>query len=148
MIEKLRALLKSSPEEKTAISLELASAALLMEIAFADYDCSEQELLSLRKTLTQTYKLEDAAIDGLITEAKAAHTDAVSMYPYVEVINNTCTPEDKLKLLQSLWQIAYADGHLDKFEEHYIRKIADLIYVPHRGFMQAKRLVLDAMKKD
>ena len=54
------------------------------------------------------------------------------------LINRHFSQEEKNHIVELLWEVAYADGELDKYEEHLVRKLADLIYVPHRSFIRAK----------
>lgn len=147
MLNKLKNLLGSDDTHSAALTLELASAALLLEIAYADHALHDDEIAAVKNKLKQFFSLDDTAVNELVDEAQRAHDDAVSLHPYVTLINEQCSAADKLKLLQALWQMAFADGELDRFEEHYIRKIAELLYVPHRGFIQAKRLAQEANEK-
>jgi len=70
----------------------------------------------------------------------------VSLYQFTGLINQHFTPEQKVRVVEMLWQVAYADGHLDPYEEALVRKIADLIHVPHRQFIQAKHRVAESGK--
>ena len=62
---------------------------------------------------------------------------------FTRVINDHYGPGEKLTLIASMWQVAYADGDLDKYEEHLIRQVAELTYVPHQDYIRCK---LDARK--
>jgi len=63
---------------------------------------------------------------------------AISLHDVVRAVNDAYLPEDKSDLIRMLWEVAYADGELDKYEEHTIRKLADWLYVPHREFIRMK----------
>ena len=65
------------------------------------------------------------------------------MHEFTDLINKEWGKEKKIKLLQALWQVANADSKIDKYEEYYIRKIKDLLYLSDREFIQAKLSVLD-----
>jgi len=73
-------------------------------------------------------------------EARAA----VSLYEFTETIDKSLAVEDKIRIVEMLWEIAYADGDLDKYEEHLMRKLADLLHLSHRQLIQAKHRVLEA----
>lgn len=140
MFDKLKDILSATPgnEKHLAPSIELASAALLIELIYADYNKDPAEIDAAKAALKNTFALQETALQELIDLAEQEKQDAVSMYPFTSVINEQFDAREKVQIIAMLWQVAYADGHLDKFEEHYIRKIADLLYVSHKDFIQAK----------
>lgn len=140
MLNKLKSLLTPIPgeEKHLAPSTELACAALLIELIYADYNKDPAEISAAKNALKQTFALQESALQELIELAEQEKQDAVSVYPFTSVINEQFGARERVKIISMLWQVAYADDHLDKFEEHYIRKIADLLYVPHSDFIQAK----------
>lgn len=141
MLDKLKSLFATttaSDEKHLAPSIELACAALLIELIYADYNKDPAEISAAKEALQQTFALQDAELQELIELAETEKHEAVSMYPFTSVINERFEAQEKIQIIAMLWQVAYADGHLDKFEEHYIRKIADLLYVSHKDFIQAK----------
>ena len=119
-------------------SLNQACSALLIEVAFADKIFEESEIITLKESLKEIYGLEDDVIDELITDAKKTVEESTSLYEYTRVVNDEFEYKDKLELLSSLWKLAFADGNLDKYEEHLIRKISDLIHISHSDFIQIK----------
>lgn len=140
MLNKLKSLLETTAgnDEPLAPSIELACAALLIELIYADYNKDPAEMVAAKQALQQTFALQGDALEELIALAEQEKHDAVSMYPFTRVINDQFRPREKIEIIAMLWRVAYADGQLDKFEEHYIRKIADLLYVSHKDFIQAK----------
>lgn len=140
MLTTLRSLLATTAgeEKHLAPSIELACAALLIELIYADYNKDPAEVSAAKQALQQTFALEGTELEELIELAEQEKHDAVSMYPFTSVINEQFDAKEKIQIIAMLWRVAYADGHLDKFEEHYIRKIADLLYVSHKDFIQAK----------
>ncbi len=140
MLQKLKALFadydrNSPPSER---DLQLASAALLLEISKADHQCDAREEDAIIAAIRTTYGLDKAAIDELLRDANVASANAPSLYDFTHVINEQCSEEQKYKLVRECWRVAFADGHLDKYEDHMIRKIADLIYLPHSLLVKAK----------
>ena len=75
---------------------------------------------------------------ALIAAAGERVDEATSLYEFTRVINDHYGPEEKLTLIASMWQVAYADGDLDKYEEHLIRQVAELTYVPHQDYIRCK----------
>ena len=64
--------------------------------------------------------------------------ESVSFFEFTSLINDSCSRKEKYDLLVILWKVAYADGQLDKYEEYYIRKIKDLLYLSQSDFIKAK----------
>lgn len=120
---------------------QLAISALLVEIAMADHHFSEIEANKLNQLLTQKFSLTTNEIADLIDLAKNESHDATSLHQFTQIVNTQCSASDKFRLIIAMWEMAYADGDLDKYEDYMIRKVADLIYVPHSEFIRAKNLV-------
>ena len=118
--------------------LDNACAALLVEIAFADKDFDDTEKDSLRETLIKTYGLNEEEIEEIIQDADRSVEESTSLYGYTRIVNDEFNYEDKLDLIRNLWKVAYADGNLDKYEEHLLRKISDLIHVSHSDYINIK----------
>ncbi len=125
-------------EEKEESLLNNACAALLVEVAFADKEFDEQEKVSLRTSLLETYNLEESAINEIILDAEKTIEESTSLYGYTRVVNDEFEYQDKLDLLSNLWKVALADGYLDKYEEHLLRKISDLIHISHSDYINIK----------
>ena len=143
--------LGNEPSEKTVHEQEEteiinnACAALLIETALADKVFNEEELISMKQTLNKVYKVDEQDIEELINESKKKVSESTSLYEYTRLINDLCNYEDKIRLISNLWSIAFADQHLDKYEEYLIRKISDLLHVSHKDFIQQKLLVKETL---
>ena len=75
----------------------------------------------------------------LVNGPALAHAeDATSLYQFTGQINDHLDQQQKQSLLESIWRVAFADGRIDKYEEHLIRRMADLLHLNHREFMQAR----------
>ena len=125
-------------EESNLTLLNNSCAALLVEIAFADKDFDETEKASLKQSLIETYAIDESDIEEIIRDAEETVSESTSLYGYTSIVNSEFQYEDKLKLLRNLWKIAYADGYLDKYEEHLLRKISDLIHISHSDYISIK----------
>lgn len=128
----------SSSPESAFSHKQLAVAALLVEVARADHHIGQQELDHLPLLLQAKFQLTAEQLNDLIEIAQEQSADATSLHQFTQWINRECTDEEKLQLLAAMWQVAYIDGELDKYEEYVIRKVADLIYVPHSEFLRAR----------
>jgi uncharacterized tellurite resistance protein B-like protein len=125
--------------------LRLATGALVMEMIRADDEVKESELAIARRVLQEKFDLSEDETEELVGLSRDAAHEAVSYYRFTSLINKEFTPAEKIQVVEMLWQVAYADRHLEKYEEHLVRKIAELIYVPHAEFMAAKHRVLKAL---
>lgn len=140
MLEKLKAIFsedsptKNSEEE----AIRIAAAALLFELSRADNTISAEERSSISTALSSHFSLSDAELKELMVEGEQESADSHAVHPYTKLINDNFSAHAKTRLIETLWVVAYADGNLDKYEEHFIRKIADLIYIPHSSYIKAK----------
>ena len=132
---------QAKPEAATNDARQLASAALLIEVAKADADFSDAERAALLKLLRSTFDLDDEGLTALESLAAERSSDAVSLHEFTRVIVDACEPEERCQLVGLMWQVAFSDDHLDKYEEHLIRKVADLLYVSHSDLMRMKHQV-------
>jgi len=138
LIQTVRQQLLPQASQSGPQRLQTACAVLLLECARADFELGDPETAVVRKALAHWFGLGAGEVDALIKEASAESRDAVSLHRYVERINTDFSVDDKRSVLRLLWRVAYADGILDPQEELLIRRLADLLYVPHREFIGAK----------
>jgi uncharacterized tellurite resistance protein B-like protein len=144
MIKRIKDLLSNfsnqeeNVEDEKISSLDKACSALLIEVAYADKIFDESEIISLKESLKETYNIDDKIIDELISDAKKTVDESTSLYEYTRVVNDEFDYSDKLELLSRIWRLAFADGNLDKYEDHLIRKISDLIHISHSDFIKIK----------
>tara|TARA_B100000929_G_scaffold198031_1_gene157171 strand:- start:1563 stop:2033 length:471 start_codon:yes stop_codon:yes gene_type:complete len=136
--------IESPNQDQKEIEVNNACAALLIETALADKVFNEEEMNSMKQTLKEVYKVDEKDIEELINESEKKVSESTSLYEYTRLINDLCDYQDKLKLISNLWAIAFADDNLDKYEEHLIRKVSDLIHVSHSDYITQKNL----MKKE
>lgn len=120
--------------------LRLACAALMIEVLYADYSVEQDELDTLRMVLQDDFDLDKGEADNLIELAEEERAGATDYYQFTSLINEFYTQEQKRELVTRLWKMAYADNAVHKFEEHLVRRLADLLHVPHSAFMQSKHV--------
>lgn len=123
--------------------LQLATAALLMEMVHADFQALPAERDHVAALLAQEFKLssqEAARVAELGGEQSRA---AVSLHEFTRALDTSLSTADKVRIIEMLWQVAYADDALDKYEEYLMRKLADLLHLSHRQLIQAKHRVLE-----
>ena len=145
MLKKIfdRFLNNDESEAPKEISLELATAVFMVEVARVDMHFDASEIARMLKLLQKQFDLSDTAAAELLDNAKQESELAVSLDKFSLLINKNCDLTQRRHIVQQLWQVAYADDSLDRYEEHIIRKVADLLYLPSSQLMQAKN---DAQK--
>lgn len=141
MIESIKALFgKPNPADDKDLQhkLNLAAAALLIEMSRADYQVDPSERSTLAGILKGTLALSEKEITELVEAGAQAADKATSLYEFTRLINDHYEREEKRVLVESMWRVAYADGDLDKYEERLIRQVSDLIHVSHKDYIRAK----------
>lgn len=124
--------------------LQLATAALLIEMTRADFAHDPAERDHVLALLQREFSLSAHEAERIADLGADAADAAVSLYDFTRRLDQALSPEDKIRVVEMLWQVAYADGTLDKYEEHLLRKLADLLHLSHRQLIQAKHRVLEA----
>ncbi len=127
-------------EQHTA---QLAAAILLIEVSRADFEISHDEQQIISTVLAKQFSLSAIEADKVLEYALQEHEEYTSSHPFIQLINEEMEIDAKRELLRGLWEVAYADGVLDKYEEYHIRKIADWLYLSHADFVRIKHQVLD-----
>jgi uncharacterized tellurite resistance protein B-like protein len=125
-------------DESTVDKFQLASAALLIELCKADQTIDEAETATLLKILKEKFSLPEEALNELMQLAQQEADEAISVYQFTSLINDEYSYSEKTRLLQNMWEVAFADGNLDRYEEHLIRKVAELMYITHSDFIKTK----------
>ena len=118
--------------------IELATAVLMIEISLADENTGDEEYKTIKKILLEKSDLDETKIDTLISLAEDEVDHTVSLHEFAETINNELSAIEKTNIIENLWRVAYADAYIHKYEEYYIRKIADLLHVSHSDYIKTK----------
>ncbi len=141
MISRIRIFLQSlqvESIEKPVLSIEIATAVLLFEVIKADHKIEADEKQKMTEILQSQFPLSDEEIEDIVELAQTESDNANDFYQYTSLINDNYTLDERIHIVELLWQLAYADGHLDVIEEHIIRRIADLLHLRHQEFIQCK----------
>ena len=119
-------------------ALRVATAVLLIEVTRADFIVEASERLRLRQLLEQQFELSVEELDALLEEAETDADRLVSIQHVTRLMNQHYDHAMKRRVIQMMWQLVYADGEKDHYEEHLIRQVADLLYISHSEFVQAR----------
>jgi uncharacterized tellurite resistance protein B-like protein len=128
-------------EQRTAREtrqLHAAVAMLLYETARADHEVTYEDLQVANECLSELLALTREQARKLMQQAAKPHERPTSYHPLVKAVNEQFSAGQKLRLIEYMWRVAHADEDVDKYEDHLIRKISELIYVHHRDFIAAK----------
>lgn len=134
---------EDNPEVHTDQQLQLASAALMIELCKSDRSIDESETETLVAILKYRFQLPDDDMEELMTLAEQEAKEATSLYQFTSLMNENFDYAEKVQLILNMWEVAYADGRIDRYEEHLIRKIADLLYLSHKDFIMMKHKARD-----
>ena len=118
--------------------LKVAAAVLLVEVARSDHEFTATERESVLASVQRNFGLTQAEAQELLRLAEAESNEAHDIYQFVSAINAGFTPERKALLVEELWRAALADSNLQGHEEHLIRRVADMLHLPHSQFIAAK----------
>ena len=119
-------------------ALRVATAVLLIEVTRADFIVQPVEKARLRQLLEQQFKLSSDELDALMEEAEADADRLVSTQHVTRLLNQHYDHAMKLRVVEMMWEMVFADGNKDHYEEHLIRQVADLLYISHSEFIQAR----------
>ena len=132
----------NKPEDQSREDLEhelnLACAVLLVEMQRADHEIAAEEEEAVVQMLAKRFELDGSEAGELLALAKDRTNEAVSLHEFTSLLHDHFDTRQKRRLLEMLWRAAYADGIIHKREEGLIRQVAELLYIPHKDFVQIK----------
>lgn len=128
---------QSAPEAREQ-ALRIAAAALLHEVVRADEQVTDEERTVMRTAVQSTFGLSREESEELVQLGEAAARGAASLYEFTSLVDKGFSAPQKKRVVELLWMIAFADGEKHAQEEHFVRKIAGLLHVPHPDFIDAK----------
>lgn len=146
MIGLLRDLLRteaSSSEEQRYERVQVATCALLLEVAHSDGKYQAVEARVVNDLLASRFHLSAAAVAELVDYARIKRKESVGLFQFAREINANFSREEKLDVMEGLWRVIYADGKLDMHEDALARELAQLLRLSHRDVIERKIKVLD-----
>ncbi|MBL1274526.1 MAG: TerB family tellurite resistance protein [Ectothiorhodospiraceae bacterium] len=118
--------------------LHLATTALLVEMTRADGSVQEEEQVAVSRAISKAFNIEESKTAELIQLAEIEISDSTCYHQFTSLINKSFSKTQKTQVVEMLWEVAYADAEMEKYEEQLLRRLSDLLYVPHAEFIQAK----------
>jgi uncharacterized tellurite resistance protein B-like protein len=122
--------------------LRLATAAVLLDIGYADGTLSRKEDEDLVDYLRRAFALDDTMAQELVKAADEIRTRTIDHYALTSFIRRNASLNDRIEIVKTMWRISYADGRLTDYENYLVRKLADLLGLEHHVMIDAKVSVL------
>ena len=142
MFEKLRDIFFTQegvvPAADTSRRIQVATAVMLLEVANADEEFSDIERESIIGILKDNFDLSNEEVQELISVTDAERKGSVDMWHFANVINENYSDQEKYIIMENIWKVIYADGRLDKYEDHIVHKLANILHIPHNKMIEAK----------
>ena len=133
-------------KRNSELQLQVATAAVFLEMAKADGTYTVDERKSVVKGLKNQFDLDDKYVEELLRLSEERVNDSISIYEFSNVINQNFSDEDKFELLKNLWRLIYADERLDGYEDRLMKIIAGMLMMEHQQIISAKLLVRDELR--
>jgi uncharacterized tellurite resistance protein B-like protein len=149
MIERLKALFRSAPirdqEEAAGLLSARAAAALMALTARLDGHVTRIEQETIEGVLQRAFHLSAVDAASLMAEADRIASEATDLFSLTEEINVHIEPDQRVAIIEMLWEVAFADGHLNDFEASLLRRAAGLLYVSDRESGEARKRALERL---
>ena len=146
MIDRITAFLRGRADAPDTLpsrdDKQLAAAALLVEAALMDEAFDDRERRTIERLVVARFGLGEDECRRLIAAAEAAVAESQQLYRFTRVVKDRFAPEERVELIEMLWEVAYADGVLHDYEASLLRRVSGLIYVSDRDSGEARRRVL------
>ncbi len=130
-------------QARTPHELQLATGVLLVEVMCADASLTDEERQMVLHTLRQRFELTEDEGARLLELAQVRARGAHDLHAFTSALNERLSPEEKIAVVEAMWQVAFADGHLASHEQHILWRVADLLHVPHGAYIHAKMRARD-----
>jgi uncharacterized tellurite resistance protein B-like protein len=127
-----------SGEQDNKQALQLATAALLVEVTRADFHVEQSERRAVMSAVQTLFGLSRQETDELVSLAEEEVDGSVSLFQFTQLVDKEFTQDQKAQIIEMMWRVAFADLDKDKHEEYLVRKVADLLHVPHSVFVRTR----------
>jgi len=134
-------------EENHNKKLQIATAALFVEMAKVDGNFSDEERERVILTMQNTFNLDEDCVHELIELSEKKLEESIGVYEFTSIINDHFNREEKLELLEDLWKIIYVDDKLDKYEDRLVKVIGGMLNVDHKDIINAKMFIKEQLKR-
>jgi uncharacterized tellurite resistance protein B-like protein len=133
-------------EEDKVQKIQVATCALLLEVANSDDEFSEIERENIVRILEENFRLSDKYAQELIDLAEKERKERIDLWGFTRLINENYSLEEKIKVIELVWKVIYADGKLDQYEDHLVHTLSKLLKLEHKQLIDAKLKIRDGGK--
>ena len=134
---------KEIPEADRTQKIQVATCALLLEVAHSDDEFNEIEEDHIVGILKKDFNLSDEYAQELMSLSEKERKESIDLWGFTRLINENYSLEEKIKIIEMVWKVIYADGKLDKYEDHLAHKLTQLLKLEHKHLIDAKLKVRD-----
>ncbi|MBI3223342.1 MAG: TerB family tellurite resistance protein [Nitrosomonadales bacterium] len=134
----LATLIPPTAESRPEHTLQLATAVLLIEVMRSDDESTDEEQATVLNILKQRFHLADTEVAKLTELGHQTVKDTNDFHQFTSLINKELSPPEKVRIIEYMWQVAYADRQISAHENHLMRRIADLLHISHGDYVAAK----------
>lgn len=138
VLKKFFAPTSKAEDKKDDESVLVATCALFLEIANIDGEFSESERDNILNILTKSHGLQKSHAEQIMIESAAELKRSIDSWKFAKMVNNSFSKEDKIRIVEQMWKLVMADGHLDQHEVYLTNKLAGLLHIDHKDFVAAK----------
>jgi uncharacterized tellurite resistance protein B-like protein len=118
--------------------IQVATAVILLEVAHADEEYSKSEQDRILHILGEQFSLDQQSVEELVQVSEEQLRKSIDLWHFTEIINSNYGIEEKCRIIEKVWQVIYADGRLDKYEDHIVHKLARILHLSHAQMIEAK----------
>jgi uncharacterized tellurite resistance protein B-like protein len=144
MFERLKSVFDSHGASQSGIveddtqRIRIATAVILLEVANSDDEFSDTERDTVVSILKDNFRLSNEEVTELLAVSNKEREGSVDMWHFANIINENYTEQEKYTVMENIWRVIYADGRLDKYEDHIVHKLATILRIPHSRMIEAK----------
>jgi uncharacterized tellurite resistance protein B-like protein len=129
----------SGHERGAAEKISVAVCALFLEMSRVDGEFAEAERRNILRLLQEHCDIPETEVEALMEASESALADSIDLWQFTNLINQNYSRQEKVKVIEMVWQVLYADGSVDKHEDYLVRKLAKLLRLTHKELIDAKR---------
>lgn len=138
MLSQILNFFQSHESDPVTLSVDDAAAVLLIEVMMADHDMDQTEIDCVTQILSERMSLSRQEVQACVDTALQRQKESYDLFQFTHIINEHYGEQERYLLLVDLWRVAFADGRLDKYEDHRIRRVSDMLHLHHSHFIRAK----------
>ena len=129
------------PEKMVHSQKRLAEAALMYHVIAVDGIVRDEERSRMAEVLSEHFSLDESGTELLAEDARDAENEAIDLYQFTSILKNSLEEEERVKIIENLWEMVFADGVVHELEDNVVWRVSELLGVDTRDRMALKRKV-------